>query len=219
MTQGFYLRAVRLARRVRLRDLLGGGTNAVDDRGPSTTARRNDQGQLDSEGSTDEDYDPNEDSDCEYEPDLCVQERQTVGRSSLERARTRGEGHRCMPPLDHDVAHLTKRGSFPSESYSRCGRVDKNGMVSTLAMLSGRETNISKTGRWSRADCCHMATRYLPTDNPKEIDSMNSRVYVGRFSSDGSLFVGGFQVSACDIRCSAGFSKGGSAGSRLNCQV
>jgi WD repeat-containing protein 23 len=61
-------------------------------------------------------------------------------------------------------------------------------------MLRGRETNLSKVGRWSRAECCHMGARYLPVDYPKVIDRMSYRVYVGNFSSDGSLFVGGFQV-------------------------
>lgn len=193
MASGFYLRAVRLARRVRLRAGLGGSSNADDESRPSTTTARNEQGQLDSEGSTDEDFDPYEDSGCEYEPDLCDEERRTIERTSLEQTRTRSEGIKCMAPLDHDIAHLTKCGAFPNEIYSKCGRVDKDGMVSTLAMLSGRETNISKMGRWSRADLCHMAARYLPVDSPKEIDSMNSKVYVGRFSSDGSLFVAGSQ--------------------------
>eukprot|EP00250_Pteridium_aquilinum_P004603 c14813_g1_i2 orf=337-2022(+) len=195
MVPGFYLQAVRLARRVRLRDIWGGGIDAEDGGGPSTAVTRNEQGHLDSEGSTDEDFDPNDDSDCEREQDLCAEERDTIDGIGPQRARTRtrSETIKNTAPLDHDIAHLTKRSIFPSESYSKCGRVDKDGVVSTLAMLSGRESNISKMGRWSRADCCHMAARYLPVDNPNIIDSMNSRVYVGRFSADGSLFVGGFQ--------------------------
>ena len=95
-------------------------------------------------------------------------------------------------PLNHSIAHLTKSWSLPVPSYSIFA---KNGMIHSVKMIHGREMNVSKIGRWSRAECCHMAARYLPTDSPKIIDQMNCRVYVGQFSSDGSLFVGGFQVS------------------------
>ena len=93
--------------------------------------------------------------------------------------------------LDSSIACLTKTLSAPGQGYRYHV---KNGMVHTVRMLHGRETNASKRGRWSRAECCHMAARYLPVDSPKIIDQMSSRVYVGQFSSDGSLFVGGCQV-------------------------
>jgi WD repeat-containing protein 23 len=61
-------------------------------------------------------------------------------------------------------------------------------------MLAGREFNVSKNGRFSRAECCHVASRYLPTDGPLVVEQLNSRAYIGQFSKDGTLFVAGFQV-------------------------
>ena len=97
-----------------------------------------------------------------------------------------------MSPLNYSIAHLTKSWSLPG--LRNC-IFAKNGMIHSVKMIHGREMNVSKIGRWSRAECWHMAARYLPTDSPKIVDKMNCRVYVGQFSSDGSLFVGGFQVS------------------------
>lgn len=95
--------------------------------------------------------------------------------------------------LYHELAHITKLRSAPNGMLSRINGKNQNGYVSTLSMLAGRETNISGRGKFSGSDCCHVASRYLPTCGPAIMERMNSRAYVGQFSEDGSLFVTGFQ--------------------------
>jgi len=95
--------------------------------------------------------------------------------------------------LHRELAHTTKLRSAPNGILSRINGKSQNGYVSTLSMLAGREANISGRGKFSVADCCHVASRYLPTGDPEIMDRMHSKAYVGQFSADGSLFVTGFQ--------------------------
>eukprot|EP00252_Welwitschia_mirabilis_P009699 TRINITY_DN2244_c0_g1_i1.p1 TRINITY_DN2244_c0_g1~~TRINITY_DN2244_c0_g1_i1.p1 ORF type:complete len:552 (+),score=103.27 TRINITY_DN2244_c0_g1_i1:222-1877(+) len=93
----------------------------------------------------------------------------------------------------HDIAHITEFNSLPNYTYFTMAGKNKNGYVSTFKMLAAREANYSGIGKFSASDRCHVASRYLPTSGPRAIDNMNSRAYTGQFSSDGSLFVAGFQ--------------------------
>ena len=185
----FYQQALRLARRVGSSNIYGFGSLW---NGGESSDEENDLGLHGSGDSSDEGDDTNGNSDIERELNSCEEgkhKKQEIGTKKASSHKMSAKGVDLS--LDSSIAHLTKTLSAPGQGY---GCHVKNGMVHTVIMLHGRETNTSKRGRWSRAECCHMAARYLPVDSPKIIDQMNSRVYVGKFSSDGSLFVGGFQV-------------------------
>lgn len=101
--------------------------------------------------------------------------------------------------LDHEIAQLTKLRTLPHELLGR-GVPGKNKLpVSTLKMLFGRESNYSGRGRFSTADGCHVLSRYLPVNGPWWVDNVESRAYLSQFSSDGSLFVAGFQENLIRI--------------------
>lgn len=209
IASGISLRAVRLARRLGLRFMpiqeetpnLGthvrnGNTSRETANGSGRNTRRNSHHSrhLDSDGnsdSCDEDYEQDEDS--EDESDVCVEEEHCQEKMGFEVSHHHTDSEQAVVPVEHAIAQLTKLRTSPNKVSAKSGHVNREGVVPTLAMLSGREMNVSGIGRWSRAECCHVAARYLPVDGPKIIDHMNSRVYVGKFSSDGSLFVGGFQ--------------------------
>ena len=95
-------------------------------------------------------------------------------------------------PLNHVIAHSTAVRCVPSEGSARLGK--RKGMVNVMTMLKGREFNASGNGKFSRAECCHVGARFLPTDGPSVVERLNSRAYIGQFSRDGTLFVAGFQV-------------------------
>ncbi|XP_077240602.1 LEC14B homolog [Tasmannia lanceolata] len=107
------------------------------------------------------------------------------------------------PGLDHEISHLTKFRSAPSEMIRKSIPTNQNiptsqkvnMPISTVKMLSAREANYSGKGRFSSADCRHVLSRYLPVKGPSHVDRMNSRAYVSQFSADGTLFVAGFQAS------------------------
>ncbi|XP_020275129.1 LEC14B protein-like isoform X3 [Asparagus officinalis] len=103
----------------------------------------------------------------------------------------------CDEPLhkDHEFFQLTKLRSEPSESARKAGHTGRKMPISTVKMLSGRETNYSGKGRFSSADRSHLLGRYLPVNGPWPVDRMDTRAYVSQFSSDGSLFIAGFQGS------------------------
>ncbi|KAH0933581.1 hypothetical protein HID58_010698, partial [Brassica napus] len=105
--------------------------------------------------------------------------------------------HISSEHLDHDdINQITKLKSSPHQRYSRVVPGRHELPVSTVRMLAGRESNFSgRGGRFSAADCCHMLSRYLPVKGPWLVDQMNSRAYVSQFSTDGSLFIAGFQGS------------------------
>lgn len=101
------------------------------------------------------------------------------------------EGTSC---LDHEIAHLTKIRSDPHGRMQQLLLGKRKAPFSPVNMLAAREGNYSGRGRFSSADCCHLLSRYLPTNGPSVVDQMRSCAYVSQFSADGSLFVAGFQV-------------------------
>ncbi|XP_057534024.1 LEC14B protein [Amaranthus tricolor] len=101
----------------------------------------------------------------------------------------------CFACLDNDITHSTQVKSKPNEHLSKIAPGKRKKSVSTLMMLAGREANYSGRGRFTSADRCHVSSRYLPVKGPWLVDQMNSRAYVSQFSTDGSLFVTGFQGS------------------------
>lgn len=96
--------------------------------------------------------------------------------------------------IDDEVSHLTRLRSEPSENYRRAMRAGRKMPISTFKMLSGREDNCSRTGRFSLADRAYILSQYLPVNGPRCVDDMDSEAYVAQFSADGSLFVAGFRV-------------------------
>ncbi|OIT06950.1 PREDICTED: LEC14B protein [Nicotiana attenuata] len=97
--------------------------------------------------------------------------------------------------LDHEIAQLTKLRSGPHENISRILPGKREVPVSTFKMLAAREANYSGRGRFSKADSCHVLSKYLPVNGPWIVDQMATRAYVSQFSVDGSLFVAAFQGS------------------------
>ncbi|CAN1149864.1 LEC14B homolog [Linum perenne] len=118
--------------------------------------------------------------------------------AEAESSRAGGVEGESSDQFDHEIVQLTKLRSEPHERYRRdspaCGGRSR-APVSTLKMLAGREANCSGRGRFSSADGCHVLSRYLPANWPVEVDNTRSRAYVSQFSSDGSLFIAGFQGS------------------------
>ncbi|EEF37615.1 LEC14B protein, putative [Ricinus communis] len=109
-----------------------------------------------------------------------------------------GNGQRSnksLHNLDHEISLATNLKSRPHQRLAEVIPGKRELPVSTVKMLAGREGNYSGRGRFSAADRCHMLGRYLPVNGPWLIDQMTSRAYVSQFSSDGSLFVAGFQGS------------------------
>ncbi|XP_020114138.1 LEC14B homolog [Ananas comosus] len=101
--------------------------------------------------------------------------------------------------IDDEVSHLTRLRSEPSENYRRAMRAGRKMPISTFKMLSGREDNCSRTGRFSLADRAYILGQYLPVNGPRCVDDMDSEAYVSQFSADGSLFVAGFRGSRIKI--------------------
>lgn len=100
-----------------------------------------------------------------------------------------------LSSLDHEIAHQTNFRSAPSEMIRKViPSKHKKMPLSTVAMLLAREANYSGKGRFSKADKCHVLSRYLPVHGPWHVDRMASKAYVSQFSPDGTLFVAGFQV-------------------------
>lgn len=135
-------------------------------------------------------------------------ERKSLGKKKMSRARkfleacsSGNEGlNEENNDLVHDVSQLTKMGTAPHDRFGRVLPGRQKSPVSTFKMLVGREGNYNGRGRFSSADCCHVLSRYLPTNGPSVIDRMRSCAYVSQYSEDGSLFVAGFQVPMILIR-------------------
>jgi WD repeat-containing protein 23 len=157
--------------------------------------------QVDSIDSEDDDEDANEDDEVYMGADGggVNEGGDPYGRfhyrsTSSSAGRRSSDGfENNLVPLDHVIAHSTAIQNSPSEGSARLGKAKKGANVNTLSMLAGREFNVSGNGKFSRAECCHVASRYLPTDGPSVVEQLNSRAYIGQFSKDGSLFVAGFQ--------------------------
>ena len=65
-------------------------------------------------------------------------------------------------------------------------------------MLRRREANMSGTGRFTRAQRAHVtAFRSLPLEPVQRVDRVRSRVYTGRHSRSGNLFVGALRKETC----------------------
>lgn len=125
-------------------------------------------------------------SKLEIDSELCEGDNSNIGFDDTHRA-----NRTC---LDHEIAQLTKLRSVPHQNLSRVLPGKREFPVSTVKMLAGREGNYSGRGRFSSADCCHVLSKYLPINGPWVVDQMSTRAYVSQFSTDGSLFVAGFQV-------------------------
>uniref|UniRef100_A0A1J3JGP5 LEC14B homolog n=1 Tax=Noccaea caerulescens TaxID=107243 RepID=A0A1J3JGP5_NOCCA len=132
-------------------------------------------------------------SRLEIESDLCDTGKDFCGVGSSSSGSHRSSENSA--DLDHEISHVTKLKSTPHQRFSREVPGRHQLPVSTVKMLAGRESNFSGRGRFSAADCCHMLSRYLPVKGPWLVDQMNSRAYVSQFSTDGSLFIAGFQGS------------------------
>ena len=77
-------------------------------------------------------------------------------------------------------------------------------MTNISAMLRGREGNLSGTGRFTRAQRAHVtAFRSTPMEAVQQVDRKRSRVYNGRFSRSGALFVGALRAACCDTELDA----------------
>uniref|UniRef100_A0A0D6R1N9 Uncharacterized protein n=1 Tax=Araucaria cunninghamii TaxID=56994 RepID=A0A0D6R1N9_ARACU len=187
-------RAIHRARRIGLRLLPNSqdreGFQRTQSRTP-TTRQRDTMGNSQPQNHLDS-CDSSDGSDEGYVMDDASEE-------SVENFRGRREKRKDMPSLDHEVAHITKLRRAPNDMLSRIYGENKEGYIRTFSMLAGREANVSGRGKFSSADCCHVSSRYLPTGDPVIMDKMNSKAYVGRYSTDGSLFVAGFQDSRIKI--------------------
>ncbi|KAG0570671.1 hypothetical protein KC19_6G179300 [Ceratodon purpureus] len=154
---------------------------------------------IESSDSDDEcmDEEDDEDEDQTEESDVyaaAVSDSEESNQSFDNRVMSSGsDGGETLAPLDHVIAQSTAMRHTPSEASARLGRVKRGGMVNAMTMLAGREFNVSGNGRFSRAECCHIGERYLPTDGPTVVERLDSRAYIGQFSGDGRLFVAGFQ--------------------------
>lgn len=176
----------------------------------SRRTRRRARLQTDSSDSDDDDYIPGEEEQDEDEDEDEEQERQEQEQQEQEEQESGSEesyhscGNRAMSsgsdgseasqPIDHAIAQATALRHSASEGSIRLGHVRRGKRVNVATMLAGREFNVSGNGRFSRAECCHVGARFLPTDGPSCVDRLDSRAYIGQFSGDGTLFVAGFQV-------------------------
>lgn len=132
-------------------------------------------------------------SRLEIESDLCDTGKDFCGVGSSSGSHRSSEH---LADVDHEISQVTKLKSTPHQRFSREVPGRHQLPVSTVRMLAGRESNFSGRGRFSAADCCHILSRYLPVKGPWLVDQMNSRAYVSQFSTDGSLFIAGFQVNS-----------------------
>ncbi|KAG0626567.1 hypothetical protein M758_2G135300 [Ceratodon purpureus] len=204
----FVARATRLITRLghyqgTVQDLEDTGRLRLRDGNPAIPARLQLLDSDDSDDEDDDDYlgqDDDEDEDEEDEAfyfDVAeVSDSEESSQSVETRAMSGGSDSGAVEspaPLDHAIAHSTAVRCLPSEGSARLGKLKRGGMVNAMTMLKGREFNVSGNGRFSRAECCHVGARFLPTDGPTIVERLNSRAYIGQFSIDGSLFVAGFQ--------------------------
>jgi hypothetical protein len=159
---------------------------------PMASSEESDEDDPEYVGDEEEYADDNDDDEEEIE--FSVEEDEydvSLGPLSVSSG---SEGSEVLPvPLDHDLTHATALRNAASAGSARLANVKPCELVNTQTMLAGREFNVSKNGKFSRAECCHVASRYLPTDGPLVVEQLNSRAYIGQFSKDGTLFVAGFQ--------------------------
>lgn len=158
---------------------------------------------IESSDSDDECMDDDKDEDQTEESDVyaaAMSDSEESNQSLGTRVMSGGsDGGEALAPLDHVISQSTAMRHSPHDASARLGRVKRGGMVNAMTMLAGREFNVSGNGRFSRAECCHVGERYLPTDGPTVVERLDSRAYIGQFSGDGTLFVAGFQVRLQNI--------------------
>lgn len=195
---GFALRAIRVAGDLQLR-IVPENRDQIIERQEDTTRRQRvvmgnsqPQNHFDTGDNSDGSYEGFNMDDSSEEPfgDCLGHTHERELSNARMRRKEKREG---ILPLDHEVAHITKLSTSPNGMLSRVYRENENGYISAFSMLAGREANVSGRGKFSSADRCHVASRYMPTGGPVQIEKLNSRAYVGQFSIDGSLFVAGFQ--------------------------
>ncbi|CAK9272814.1 unnamed protein product [Sphagnum jensenii] len=167
--------------------------NRANSQDPMASSEESDEDDPEYVGDEEENADDNNDDEEEIEFSAEEDEYDvSLGPLSVSSG---SEGSEVLPvPLDHDhLTHATALRNAASAGSARLANVKPCELVNTQTMLAGREFNVSKNGRFSRAECCHVASRYLPTDGPLVVEQLNSRAYIGQFSKDGTLFVAGFQ--------------------------
>ena len=86
----------------------------------------------------------------------------------------------------------------PTQAPSKLRSPGGARVTNIAAMIRRREANMCGTGRFTRAQCAHVtAFRSLPYEPVQRVDRMRSRIYTGRFSRSGNLFVGVYSHHAC----------------------
>lgn len=143
-------------------------------------------------GGEDDQYE-DQDADSELYLEEVIDSEEYNQSSGTRTTLGGGDGCETPVPLDHVLAQSTAMRHCPSDGSARLGKVKRTGLVNVTTMLAGREINVSGNGRFSRAECCHVAGRYVPTGGPSVVEQFNSRAYIGQFSADGTLFTAGFQ--------------------------
>jgi len=122
------------------------------------------------------------------EEEYCEPEAQnTAGASSAQ-------ANEEFSNLHNDIFQMTRIRSRLSGTIYNKSMSTYSGMVSTSKLLSAREINCSGKGMFSSGDRAFVVGRYVPKYGPELLDRMDSRAYVSQFSTDGTLFVAGFQV-------------------------
>ncbi|KAL2634654.1 hypothetical protein R1flu_006133 [Riccia fluitans] len=162
--------------------------NMQQGRGSSRRARgwRGIEGDDDSDNNDDgSDHYEEDDTDSDYTP-----EDEDFETSRCDEA-TSQENEITL--ADHPLGEKLRCTTAANPASCRFGRVQPGQPVNALLMLAGREMNVTGKSNFSRAEQCHMGSKYLPLHGRKVVDQMNSRTYTGQFSADGSLFVAGFQ--------------------------
>eukprot|EP00899_Mesostigma_viride_P015416 jgi/Mesvir1/23876/Mv10669-RA.1 len=103
------------------------------------------------------------------------------------------------PPLEHALTHelALKTAAIPyPQNAPQLGTRMSALKLLTLREFNGHRGRIlngnSTCSGFSAAQRCHLASRCIPRWC-NNVDSMNSRAYIGQFSSDGSMFVAGYQ--------------------------
>ncbi|KAL3693175.1 hypothetical protein R1sor_006826 [Riccia sorocarpa] len=181
----------RANRPVWLQEMFGLRTRrerSMQGRGSSTRARRWRAIDGDDESENDDDGSDKEE-EYETDSDFIPEDEDFEGPRSDEQTSQENE----ITLKDHPLGVKLRCRTAASHASCRFGKVQPGEPVNALLMVAGREMNVTGKSNFSRAEQCHMGSKYLPLHGGKVIDQMNSRAYTGQFSADGSVFVAGFQ--------------------------
>jgi hypothetical protein len=164
--------------------------NDIEEDEDDEDEEEDDDEEDDDEGSSDEEYD----SEGEEEEDELASVSLRALLASLPLL-----ADYTPPPLDNDLAEelaartgaAAARGGAP-RAGTPCARHGGQRVVSPAAALALRETGGGGGGGGGAAGCgTHIAAFHrLPTRATAVVDRMQSRGYIGRFTSDGEIFVG-----------------------------